>query len=1116
MIFNKIFILLICLFISSNLYADIDFHFLGNVHFVSNVNIIPGKMESFEVEENSDIKLLVGYFSDKNFVQVARSSSDFKLKSSFLSSSEALDSINAQSGRQLVGFKKFTRDGNIVIQLKYTLIKNNQVWNEADSYFFNETSSSMASLQFPDSLQAQQKIELLNGLDNIQITNATPLTVFLKIKAKILNMLATSSIIQLSISDSIAAETADCKPKGFAQTNVYAIKTGSAIYNIGKLVSSIEEETRNISADIESNKTPNDTNLKCIINLYKATKNNAVDYWAKQGVTHNCFNDSDSMKSTSEISNLSKTDQKVCNDIVNGRKYLGRSESDLKKFLAIEEADYRGCKSSSSAEEKGLVDLANVAAHAEKSFCCSPKEGPLYKILESDYIKKHDIKAGTSEADNNALIKECNSKYSAIDKPGQSFLSADGFGDCVQNFMEGGADLIMSAISALSALTDFATIKALGQLVAGLPSSAMGILKMMGEQIATKAYAATNCMSPYDAKQFVCKMVPEVAALLFGPGLIKKFAQAIVEKASTTALAQIIAKGVSESTKLKKLGAMTAKAGAAVSKVAKPIVNSKFLKPKLEVLGKVKNFLNKDVSTPVKDLLKGKIQKARAAANEAKAAEATAAVNASVTEEINKASAAQKALDNGKSSGAIQTTKVANPINPDARLTTAQGKELAQARGIPTPNTAATIEKTKVVSAEPTPQPKAQSTVVDPADQRMIIKPIDPEARLTTAQGEELRKAMGIQTSETASTPAPPVSGESLSNGGRRSAKSTAKVSAQTVQQNSVNIDRAINSGNPQLAAKLIEDDMRASGHSITAEQSQAILKAHTDPKAACVVGQCSSAQLAEKARIMDAAGLDKNARRSAMERGWAGKWEKESLPAANKRFFSKDDNDKITQSRNMIQQKQASIADAEERVKEAQAKYSKSSSAERTVAREKAQLVDEQARVAHLLGETRGIAAAKKEFKDMAPTVKSFTNTDTMKKYLSGVGGNQEAARFQGLLKNGSYSGLDNAELGNILDAGLNSGTLGKSALRNTENALSQSIKEAAAGSDTSGLKAYQAYGDARARMVVYERRYADELRVANGGKLPNNWEDTIRDSTTFQQYSSELESLAKKSGSN
>lgn len=105
-----------------------------------------------------------------------------------------------------------------------------------------------------------------------------------------------------------------------------------------------------------------------------------------------------------------------------------------------------------------------------------------------------------------------------------------------------------------------------------------------------------------------------------------------------------------------------------------------------------------------------------------------------------------------------------------------------------------------------------------------------------------------------------------------RSAKSAKRVSLEDLKNNSNKIQKAVDSGQIEKAKKLLIEDMKSAGHQLNDKQAAAIIRAHTDEAAACIVGKCTPAQLAKKTEIMKEAGLSSEQRRAAIERGWAGR----------------------------------------------------------------------------------------------------------------------------------------------------------------------------------------------------------------------------------------------------
>ena len=191
-IFNKKLIAIIfCFLFCFRSFAEINFQYNSKSRFNLDMSILPGALEGYVLENEPDVKLLIGYFPDKNFTVEAKTSSEFDLKMGFMDQASAVDPINSQSDRKLIGFKRIISDGKIILQMKYTLKKRDQDWNEATTYIFTNNSSAMATVQFPDTLSAESKLELLKGIDNVQVAYSQPKTVVRNIKEKFFHLITS-------------------------------------------------------------------------------------------------------------------------------------------------------------------------------------------------------------------------------------------------------------------------------------------------------------------------------------------------------------------------------------------------------------------------------------------------------------------------------------------------------------------------------------------------------------------------------------------------------------------------------------------------------------------------------------------------------------------------------------------------------------------------------------------------------------------------------------------------------------------------------------------------------------------------------------------------------------
>lgn len=647
-------VLLFCLVNCCAVFAEINFQYQSNSHFKNDVSILPGVLEGYVLENEPDVKLLIGYFTDKNFYSEAANTTENELKNGLFERASSLDPINSQTDRKLIGFKRLNIDGKIIIQMKYTLTKHKQAWNEATTYIFSNGSSAMASVQFPHSLTTENKIELLKGIDDVQINYTTPKTVLRSFKEgffkfisayqtpKIFKQFSTMGpfVVGNSYAGNAAYNESHCGLKNLEKTDMKSVSNGSGVSNLSKIANAIKDETEKLSELTQTKLSIDDSKMECLTSLYKDTQDKAKQYLNNLAEDANCFRDDNKFLTNRDLTELQKTDKaryRACLDIKIASNTIDHNATDLKKLLSGETSAYLECAQNHANGEPEIDNIQGVMNHAQKAFCCMASNpnnkddsgGPLFHILEMEYIKEHNIKGPLSNDQVDALAKECrDNKYSEKDKDGQSFLSESGFADCVENFIDGAKDLITSAINSVTSLFDWETIKALGQLVMDFPESAFNIVKMIGQEIAAKTYSATSCMSPYDAKKYVCKLVPEVASVLLGPVVIKRFAEALVSKASQTALGQVIAQAVNESTQIQKIKAAGAAVSKATGKVTKAAGNSRYIKPSVSVLKKVKKLLGTDISTPAKDWLLGKGKKVSGARKKIAAAAAPAAADA--------------------------------------------------------------------------------------------------------------------------------------------------------------------------------------------------------------------------------------------------------------------------------------------------------------------------------------------------------------------------------------------------------------------------------------------------------------------------------------------------------
>lgn len=584
-------------------FADVTYEFKSNLTFNKDVTIVDGEMESYSLKGNEKVKLLITFLEKKSFKSEIENSSANDLKNKFVDKNESLDFLNQYSNRKVLSYNKEIINDLVVFKIQYELLDKEVPSIEENVYIVSSNSTAIASLIFPKDTKAEIRQELEENLKNFNIVNAkSELTVFQKVKNKFNELVNFKYVAKVFINNAYAAELATkyqaCNAKDYLGKGGYTTKPGSALFNISKIAEDLKQETINQTLKKEKKSKTSDERINCLSNLYKDAKEGASSYWANRLDDEGCI-DGDNV---AESGNANCKDS-ILKEYKKSKSYIDKVDADLNDFVSGKVSIERSsCRIPDNAQ-KELDDFKKLGADANSAFCCAEggegnfyDKGPLYKVLEDEENFK--------KLDSNQKTIQCLQKTK--EDPNKTFLSANGLTDCMQNMYEGLVKVIKDALKTVASLFDLETYKALGKFISNMPDSGKALLQTLGEHIGTEIYSVTNCMSSYEAKQYTCKMIPNVASILLGPGLIKSFAKAVVDKASKTALAELVSKAMSENKALQKVKAASAAAASSARRVVAPVLESRMVKPAADVLQKIAKTLGKDISTPIKDKIVAK------------------------------------------------------------------------------------------------------------------------------------------------------------------------------------------------------------------------------------------------------------------------------------------------------------------------------------------------------------------------------------------------------------------------------------------------------------------------------------------------------------------------------
>ena len=423
--------------------AEVDYDFNSNLKFKLEKNLAEGELDAYTLIENSNVKLIIALLENKSFYSETKNLKENEIKKTFLEKDSLLDFINNQRERSIIGFKKIERGNSIIIQFKYSMLKNEENYIEANTYVLDEKNSAMASVVYPANLSKNFQEELDKGLSNFQIINSHK-TVFNTLNNNLKKALSffgtnvvqpmSTNIKYLLIDSAFAAEAPSrfkaCHKSDYVVSGEFTTRPGSALFNFGRIIRDIKDETTKLT--VQSQEAPkskiDDSKLNCLSNYYNEAKKNASDYWAKRGAKEGCYEGDaiiDSPNATCSDSTLKEMKKSFA--------YLDNIDQDLQTFLTGQNAERYSCIQKPNVNSEELDEFKKLNASVQQSFCCGsgngdPKDmGPLFKLLNSE---DDNFKSYSPAVKVALCLKKTSTDAS------KTFISAEGLGDCAQSFFE--------------------------------------------------------------------------------------------------------------------------------------------------------------------------------------------------------------------------------------------------------------------------------------------------------------------------------------------------------------------------------------------------------------------------------------------------------------------------------------------------------------------------------------------------------------------------------------------------------------------------------------------------------------------------------------------------------
>ncbi len=591
-------------------YASTDFEFKTSLNFNHQLTLVKEKSEIYSLESNEKVKLFVTLLDNKNLFNEASSLNDAHLKTKLLNNADSLDPLNSQENRKVIFFSTLRTSSQLIINIKYSVLKNSELWYDSNLFILEKNNAAIAKIRFPASIEKEIQKELNKSIDNFKL-KGTNKTVFHQLntiyknalnnikkniseRADFLNHSFGELLIDASFANYAEKKFKNCHQDEYILKGEFTNKPGSAIFKFNKITSDIKAEVQKISvAENEKQQNIDYTKLSCLMNYFQEAKEKSAEYWMKRGEREGCFDETNEI-----ISSPNETCSEKTLELLNGSlKYIENIEKNLNDFIQAENPYILSCNQQADLNQEELDTFKKLGANAQQAMCCSSGEGKtekgaLFKILENEL-------AYPEKATLAYKVEHCLQKTIHDSASGKDFLSINGVADCISNVVQGFGSYLEDMLDSILSLADWETYSAIGTFIMDLPDSGKKLIDSLYDQISSQVDAVSNCMNPYEQKQYICKLIPQVAASILTPTAILKTVKLI--KKGGSALNDFLKKEVSENKKIKQLNEPDSSKKATSSSTLKSVKKSS------KATGIISSFLaknNKSVFEMIKEGLK--------------------------------------------------------------------------------------------------------------------------------------------------------------------------------------------------------------------------------------------------------------------------------------------------------------------------------------------------------------------------------------------------------------------------------------------------------------------------------------------------------------------------------
>ncbi len=519
---SVLFVCSIFFFILSSVSFAGDYRFSSKLNFEYEDGFFPGILDQYVLKEDASVRLLIGYFENRDFQTELCGLSDVEIKDQFAAKKRELDFSGIPENRKLSDYSVNREGAEIFIFLKYEIKSDKGASFEINSFRVREKEAIAATLYYDQNSTSDGSREFHRMMNRITFSDSQETAGLDDIKNS--RNRDYRSVASLFVSEVLPeAHAADCNivDKKYVLKGNYSTTPGSTIFNFKQL-----------SMDVISAVQQNDPNSDCLATSMNSALTNASDYWAHRALAEGCLTSDGGVPESAPDGCPDASFREMKRSFAYIDKLKGDMRTSLDKICSSDASGVQCQPPSNRATMDAAAGVLAATANLNQPYCCDPGKnghelGPLMKVLISDDKNFKNL----SDAEK---VKQCVGKtQGSLDK---KMASLGGVSDCLYGVVSTLITSLYSMIKGMVSLFDWETVKFVANLVNIFNSDARngawgkvsGAVKELGQLIAAQIYSVTDCLGPYEKEQYICKMTGSVLGVLLAPATIKLLVKTIV------------------------------------------------------------------------------------------------------------------------------------------------------------------------------------------------------------------------------------------------------------------------------------------------------------------------------------------------------------------------------------------------------------------------------------------------------------------------------------------------------------------------------------------------------------------------------------------------------------